>query len=102
VLRRIFGPKREEVAGGWRRPHNEELCNLYASPNFIRVIKSRRMRTGHVACMEEMINIYITFWLENLKGRDHLEDLGVDGNVILEWILGNRIGGCGLDACDSG
>jgi hypothetical protein len=44
VLRRISGPKREEVAGGWRRLHNEELHNLYASPNIIRVIKSRGMR----------------------------------------------------------
>jgi hypothetical protein len=44
VLRRIFGPKREEVAGGWRRLHNEELHNLHASRNVIRVIKSRRMR----------------------------------------------------------
>jgi hypothetical protein len=53
-LRKIFGPKREEVAGGWRRLHNEELHNLYASPNIIRVIKSRRMRwVGYIACMEE-------------------------------------------------
>jgi hypothetical protein len=44
VLRRIFGPKREEVAGGWRRVHAEELCNLYASPNVIRVIISSSMR----------------------------------------------------------
>jgi hypothetical protein len=52
VLRRIFGPKREELAGGWRRLHNEELHNLYTSLNIIRVIKSRRMRwAGHVACM---------------------------------------------------
>jgi hypothetical protein len=50
VLRRIFGPKREEVAGDWRRLHNEELHNLYASSNIITVIKSRRMRwAGHVA-----------------------------------------------------
>jgi hypothetical protein len=46
VLRKIFGPKREEVAGGWRRLHNEELHNFYPSPNIIRVIKSRRMRWG--------------------------------------------------------
>jgi hypothetical protein len=44
VLRRIFGTKREEVAGGWRRLHNEELNNLYSSPNIIRVVKLRKMR----------------------------------------------------------
>jgi hypothetical protein len=44
ALRRIFGPKREEVAGGWRRLHNEELHNLYGVLNIIRVIKSRRIR----------------------------------------------------------
>jgi hypothetical protein len=52
VLRRIFGPKRDEVTGEWRRLHNEELNNLYSSPTIIRVIKSRRMRwAGHVARM---------------------------------------------------
>jgi hypothetical protein len=52
VLRRIFGPKREKVGGGWRRIHNEELHNFYASPNIIKVIKSRRMRwTGNVVRM---------------------------------------------------
>jgi hypothetical protein len=44
VLRRIFGPQRDEVTEGWRRLHNEELQNLYSSPNIIRVIKSRSMR----------------------------------------------------------
>jgi hypothetical protein len=54
VQRRTFGPKREKVSGGWRRLHNEELHNLYASPN-IKVIKSRRMRwAGQVACKGEM------------------------------------------------
>jgi hypothetical protein len=49
-LRRIFGPKRDEVTGGWRKLHNEELRNLYSSPSIIRIIKSRRMRwVGHVA-----------------------------------------------------
>jgi hypothetical protein len=44
VLRRIFGPKRDEVTGEWRKLHNEELCDLYSSPSIIRIIKSRRMR----------------------------------------------------------
>jgi hypothetical protein len=53
VLRRIFGPKRDEVIGGWRKLHDDELHNLYSSPSIIRMIKSRRMRwTGHVASRE--------------------------------------------------
>jgi hypothetical protein len=44
VLRRIFGSKKDEVSGGWRKQHNEKLHNLYSSPNIIRMIKSRRMR----------------------------------------------------------
>jgi hypothetical protein len=52
VLRRIFGPKRDDVTGEWRKLHIEELSDLYWSPNIVRVIKSRRMRwAGHVACM---------------------------------------------------
>jgi hypothetical protein len=52
VLRRIFGPKRDEVIGGWRKLHNEELHNLYGSPSIIRMTKSRRIRwAGHVAQM---------------------------------------------------
>jgi hypothetical protein len=52
ALRRIFGLKRDEVLGGWKKQHNEELRNLYSSPSIIRVIKLRSMRwAGHVACM---------------------------------------------------
>jgi len=62
VLRRIFEPKRDEVTGEWRKLHNEELNNLYCSPNIVRVIKSRRMRwEGHVACMGEGRGVYRVF-----------------------------------------
>jgi hypothetical protein len=59
VLRRIFGPKRDEVTGQWRKLHSGELHNLYSSPNISRQIKSRRMRwAGHVACMGGGRNVY--------------------------------------------
>jgi hypothetical protein len=59
VLRRIFGPKRDEVTGDWRKLHNEELHNLYSSPNIIRMIKSGKMRwAGHIARMGETRNAY--------------------------------------------
>jgi hypothetical protein len=59
VLRRLFGPKRKEGAGGWRRLHNEELHKFYASSYITSVIKSRRMRwVGHVECMGVMRNAY--------------------------------------------
>ena len=54
VLRKIFGPKRDEVTGEWRKLYNEELNDLYCSPNIIRGIKSRLMRSaGNVACMRK-------------------------------------------------
>jgi hypothetical protein len=59
VLRRIFGPKRDGVTGGWRKPHNEEIHNLYSSPSIVRIIKLRMMRwAGHVARMGEKRNVY--------------------------------------------
>jgi hypothetical protein len=59
VMARIFGPKREEAAGSRRRVHNEELHNFYASPNVIRVIKSRKIRwAGHVARAGEVRSVY--------------------------------------------
>jgi hypothetical protein len=87
VLRRVFGPKREEVAGGWRKLHYEELHNLYASPNIIREIKSRIMRWArHVARMVEMRNSYKILVAE--PGRKRLSQyIGVDERIILELIL---------------
>jgi hypothetical protein len=79
VLRRIFGPKRSEVTGEWRKLHNEELNNLYSSPKIFRVIKSRRMRLAeHVARMGQWRGIYRVL-VRKPDGKNHLRDLGVDG-----------------------
>jgi hypothetical protein len=71
VIRRIFGPKRDEVTESWRKLHNEELHGLYSSPSIVRVIKAKRMRwAGHVARMGEVRGAY-NIWLGGLKGGDH-------------------------------
>jgi hypothetical protein len=71
VLKRTFGPKRNEVTGEWRKLHNEELCDLYSSSTIIRIIKSRRMRwAGHVARMGKRGTL-IYYWWESLRERDH-------------------------------
>jgi hypothetical protein len=65
VLRRIFGPKGDEVTRGWRQLHNEELHNTYSSPSIIRLIKSKRLRwAGHVTRMGGKMNVY-TILVEN-------------------------------------
>jgi hypothetical protein len=98
VLRRIFGPKRDEARGEWRRLHNEEHNDLYSSPNIIRVIKSRRMRwAGYVARMGEKREVYTGFWWGDLREGDHLGDPGVGGRIILRWIFKKWDGGHGLD-----
>ena len=83
VLKRIFRPKRDGVTGEWRKLHNEELNSPYSSPNIMRVIKTRRMRwAGHVA-RKWRGEAYTGFWWRNLMERDHVEDPGVDGRIIL-------------------
>ena len=98
VLRRIFGPRRDEVTGEWRRLHNEELNDLYSSPNIVWVIKLRRMRwAGHVARMGEPREVYRVFmgkpegrrprgrprlrWVDNI--RMDLQEVGCE---YMDWI----------------
>jgi hypothetical protein len=86
VLRRIFGPRRDEIPGEWRRLHNYELNDWYSAPNIVRVIKSGRMRwAGHGAHMGEERGCMWSWW-GNRSERDHWGDLGVDGWIILRWI----------------
>jgi hypothetical protein len=71
VLRGIFGPKRDELTGDWRKLHNEELHKLYSSPNIIRMIKSTRIRrAGHLVRMARR-GIDIVYCWESQKERDH-------------------------------
>jgi hypothetical protein len=98
VLRRIFGPKRDEVTGEWRKLHNEELRDLYSSPRIIRIIKSRKIRWArHVAQMGEKRNAYRLLvgkpevrrplgrprrrWVDNIR-----MDLGEVGWSDVDWI----------------
>jgi hypothetical protein len=104
MLRRIFGPKREED-GSWRKLHNDEFRNLYYSPNNVRVIKSRRMRwVGHVASMGEGRGVYGILvgkpeskrplgrprraWEDNIKLD--LREIGIDGANWI-WLAQDRV-----------
>ena len=87
VLRRIFGPTKDEVTEEWRKLHNEKLNDLFSSPSIVRVIKSRRKRwAGHVARMGRG-EAYTVFWWGNQRERNLLEEPGVDGKIILRRIF---------------
>jgi hypothetical protein len=102
VLRRIFGPKRNEVTGGWRKLHNDKLDGLYSSLIVIRVIKARRMRwAGHVACMGDVRGAY-NILVGRPEGRRPLgrprhrweDNIKIDIREIGFWV-------CGLDSFGS-
>jgi len=97
VLRRIFGRKRDEETGEWRKLHNEELNDLFSSPNIIRLIKSRRMRRAVEVARMRREEVYTGFWWGNLRERDQSEDAGADRRIILRWIFRKWDEGHGLD-----
>jgi hypothetical protein len=86
VLKRVFGPKRDEVTGEWRKLHNEELNDMYSLLNIVRVVKSRRMRwVGHVAGMGEERGVHRVL-VRKPEGKGHWGDPDVDGKI-LRWIF---------------
>jgi hypothetical protein len=87
VLRGIFGPKRDEATGEWRKLHNEELNDLYSSPNIIRVIKSIRMRWAEHVARTGKREVHAGFLWVDLREGDLLGDPGVDGRIILKCIF---------------
>ena len=102
MLRRIFGPKRDEVTGEWRRIHNEELYAVYSSRHIIRVIESGRLRwTGHVARIGERRGTYrVLVWKP--EGMTRLRRPRRRWKIILKWIFKKWDWGHGLDRSGSG
>ena len=87
VLRRLFGPKKDEVTGEWRKLHNEELTDLYSLPNIMRVVKSKRMRwAGYVTRIEKGRGVHRVL-VGKPEGKRPLGDPDVDGRIILRWIF---------------
>jgi hypothetical protein len=91
VLRKMFGPKRDDIMGEWRKLRNGELRNWYSSADIIREMKSRRMKqAGLVAHMKEGGTMYRVWW-ESLKEKDHLKDQDVDRWMGSNWTLGRLV-----------
>jgi hypothetical protein len=102
VLRRVFGPKRDEVTGEWRKLHNEELNYLYSVTNIGRVVKSRRIRwAGHVARMGEVRGVYSAL-VGKPEGKSPLGRPRRRWGIILRCIFRKLEGSWRLDGVGSG
>jgi hypothetical protein len=102
ALKIIFELKRDVVTEELRKLHNEELTDLYSSPNIIWVIKSRRMRWAENVAHMGRVEVFTGFWWGNLRERDQLEDPSLDGRIILRWIFRKWDVEYGLDRPGSG
>jgi hypothetical protein len=99
MLRRVFGPNRDEVTRECRKLYNEELNDLYSLPNIVRVLKSRRMRwVGHVARRGKG-EVCTGFWWGSLRKGYHWGDPDVNGRIILKWIFRKWEGVVGTGWC---
>jgi hypothetical protein len=97
VLRKLFGPKRDEVIRDWSKLLSGELYDSYSSVNIFQVIKTRRMGWAvHVARMDERIGTYKAL-VRKPERKSHLKDIVVDRRLILKWILNKWIGERELD-----
>jgi hypothetical protein len=97
VQREIFRPQRDEVTGEWRKLHEEELNDLYSSTNIILVIRSRILKwKERVVCMGNRRGACRVL-VGKPEGKNHLEDPGLDGRIVLKWIFSKWNGGHGLD-----
>jgi hypothetical protein len=83
VLRKVFGPKRDEVTGEWRKLHNEELNDFYSLPNIVRVVKSKIMRWAGMWRVWERRVVYTGCWWGSQRERGHWGEPDVDGRVLL-------------------
>jgi len=97
VLRKIFGPKRDEVTGRWGRLHNTELYDVSFTKYYLGDKIKNKMGRACSTYGEGKGEVHTGFWWGNLTERGHLEDLDIDGRTIIKWIFKKLDGGHGLD-----
>jgi hypothetical protein len=104
VVRRIFGPKSDEVTGDWRKLHSEELMICKLTHPQVVLCRASQEEWGGQCMWHTWVRTknYTIFRWESPKERDHSEDRGVDWRMGSEWMLGGLVGGCGVDSVGSG